>query len=148
MARLITSGFDKLEEDLYKIEGNIDKLAVAMVQQGAELMAQQRAATARAYGHIKTGEMISSIGYAKKPRTIAGVVRNDVFARGKDNDGTRNAEKEYLLHYGWSNYDGDHWVDEADQLGSEIAYDKMSAMMDRYIETGEVPKVEVKQKRR
>lgn len=148
MARLLTSGIDKVEEELYKLEGNIEPLAKAMVMQGAELMKQQRITTAIAYGHVRNHDMIDNIGYAKNPRSVGGVIRNDVFSRGVDEKGVRNAEKEFLLHYGWSNYDGDHWVDEADKLGSEIVYDKLSAMMDQFVKTGNVPNVQVSKRRK
>ena len=148
MARLYTSGFSELEDELIKMRQDTRPLITAMVQQGCELMKQQRITTALAYGHVKSGDMIKGIGYAKNPRSVAGVVRNDVFSRGKGSNGTRNAEKEFLLNYGWDDYNADHWVEEAEKLGSEIAYDKMSSMVDYYIRTGNVPKVVVQKNRR
>lgn len=144
MARLYMQGIHELEEMLFKIEKNAGPLAEAMIMQGSEIMKQQRIQTAKMYGHVASHEMIDHIGYAKKPQNLGSVVSNDIYSKGTDKEtGVRNAEKEYLLHYGWSNYDGDHWIDEADELGGEAAYDKMDAMMNQYIQTGEVPKVTI-----
>lgn len=148
MARLFISGFDELEEELKKMGEATGDLAKAMVLAGSDLMATQMETTARAYGHIGKnrkdylgGQMIAAIGYAKNPREVGGVIRNDIFPKGTDSKGVRNAEKAFLLHYGWSGYKGDHWFDEAIQLGEEIAYDKMYGMMRHFAETGEVPVV-------
>lgn len=146
MARLTVSGFDEMAKELAEMGQSTGELAVQMVLAGSELIALQWKTTALAYEHVDSGQMIKSIGYGKKPKEVAGVVRNDVYPKGKDKDGVRNAEKAFLLHYGWSSYDGDHWVDEANELGAEIAYDKMAAMMDQFVKTGVVPVATIKRK--
>lgn len=148
MARLIISGFDELAEELAEMGQATGELAKAMVMAGSDLMARQWAATAIMYEHYDEWEMINSIGYAKTPKEVAGVVRNDIYPRGSDKKSVRNVEKAFLLHYGWNDYHGDHWVDEANELGAEIAYDKMSAMMDQFVKTGEVTKVTITPRRK
>lgn len=154
MAKLFVSGFDELSKELSELGEDVRELAKAMVLAGSDLMAQQWETTARAYGHIgksrkgyQGGQMIASIGYGKNPVEVGGVVRNDIYPKGTDTKGVRNAEKAFLLHYGTSSYKGDHWVDEANELGAAIAYDKMASMLDQYISTGEVPVVLIKRRR-
>lgn len=140
MARMITSGIDQFEKELIKMQGDINPLVDVMVMQGAEEMKKARIDAIKKYGHIETGAMIQSVGYAKKPKRVGSAVSIAVYAQGKDKKGVRNAEKEYLSHYGKSKSEGTHWVDEADQKGGEAAFEKMESTMNTFIATGELPK--------
>lgn len=62
----------------------------------------------------------------------------------------RNAEKAYLLHYGWDDnlpqhvaanggtpkhYEGSRWVDDVEKIGSERAYKVMDEIITNYIQS-------------
>ena len=64
-----------------------------------------------------------------------------VYPQGKDKDGTRNAEKAFLLHYGWKSnaatkgpWVGDHFVNEIEDQGTPKAIEAMEFIMNKQIE--------------
>lgn len=78
-----------------------------------------------AHGHGGRGRMVEAI--APKYSTQSGSMI-DIYPQGTDKDGVRNAEKAFLLHYGWSGRAGDHWVDDAEQQGETATVDAMEAV--------------------
>jgi len=115
MARLDTDGLDALVEQMRRLGQDEGPIADEMVRTAAAIIQDEWKKTAEARGHRETGAMINSIGFDGEPVHLANVVYQDIYPRGRDARGVRNAEKAFILHYGRANAPGDYWVDEAEQ---------------------------------
>lgn len=70
-----------------------------IVMAGAAAAEKRMAEETRARGHVRTGDMLESIG-TNEYREILGGGRVDVYPLGEDRNGTRNATKAYVINYG------------------------------------------------
>ena len=127
------SGIDDIVNELTELGEGIDDIADDMLMAGAEEVKKSWQFSAAAHGLKHTGDMIDSIGYAKKPKKVGDVRQIDIYPQGKDGKGVRNAEKAFILHYGSSSIKSTHWVDDADEMcegefsvqtAMEAAFDK------------------------
>ena len=132
MARFDTSGLDAVLEEM-KREGELaGPAADAMLLAGAEQVKEAWRRSAEEHGHRDTDALIDSIGYARKPKQAGDVRSIDIFPRGKDAKGVRNAEKAFVLHYGTSKMKGSGWVDDADKYSEDMAIPAMIAVWENY----------------
>ena len=76
--------------------------------------------------------MANSVGTVFSDGNVGGATA-EVYPQGKDRKGVRNAEKAFLLHYGWGQKNGDHFVDQIEREAEEPAVEAMEAVMDRYV---------------
>jgi hypothetical protein len=132
MARFDTTGFDDVINGMIKLGEGIGETADKMLLAGAQEVKASWKKTAEKHKFRDTGDMINSIGYARKPKSISGIRQIDIYPQGEDRHGVRNAEKAFILHYGMSakaarkirrgkvkkfpeaGIPATHWVDEAD----------------------------------
>ena len=128
MARFNTSGLDGVLEEMKKESQLVGQTADAMLMAGAEQVKQAWKRAAQEHGHVRTGAMVESIGYPNDPKKIGDVLSIDIYPRGKDAKGVRNAEKAFVLHYGTSKMPGSGWVDDADKYSEETAIPAMVAV--------------------
>lgn len=124
MARFDTSGLDDLIKDI----GNLDltdEETDEVLLAGAEEVKKAWCVQATAHGLKDTGDMIESIGYAKKPKSVGGVKQIDIYPQGKDRKGVRNAEKAFINNYGTSRIKATHFVDDADEMAGDLVQQAM-----------------------
>ena len=133
MARVETSGIDEVIEDLKKLGELTGDGADRILLAGAEEVSKARKKAAEMHGHRVTGAMINNIGYPKTPKTVNGVRQIEVYSKGKDKKGVRNAEKEFVLHYGTSSKPGTHWIDDAEKKAEAPAKAAMEAEYDELL---------------
>lgn len=138
MPRLETSGLDEIIADIKRLGVEAEQIAddILMVA-AAEVSGAWERATKEA-GHIDTGDMIKSIGYAKKPKTINGIKTIEIYPRGKDSKGVRNVEKAFVLHYGTSRIKGSRFVDRAEQLAEPAVQQAAERLWNKYLEGKDV----------
>lgn len=141
MARFDTSGLDDTIREMRKLGEESGEAATAMLQAGAEGVKKAWRLAAEEHGLRDFGDMIESIGFARKPKDIGGIKEIDIYPQGKDRKGVRNAEKAFILHYGTSKLDATYWVDDADRYSEDFAIPAMQAVWDEYVATGRVPRV-------
>ncbi len=133
MARFDTSGIDDIIDEIIrlgdagKVVGDKMLLAAAKEVKGAWWESAQK------HDLRDTGDMINSIGHAKKPKDVGGVRTIDIYPQGKDRKGVRNAEKAFILHYGSSSIPSSHWVDDADEEAGPRVQDAMEKIFDDFI---------------
>ncbi len=133
MARFNTSGLDELMADMKRMGEMTGETAEKMLMAGAEEVKKAWKASAEKHGHRDTGDMINSIGYPKKVKTVSEIKSVDIYPQGKDRKGVRNAEKAFILHYGTSRIPGSGWVDDADQLSAEPVQKAMTEIWDEHL---------------
>lgn len=137
MAQFSTDGIDSIAEEMAWMGEAAGEVADEMLLAGAEEVKRAWKETAERHGYRETGDMIESIRADKAPKSDANDVRRiNVYPRGKDRKGVRNAEKAYVLHYGTSKIHGSHWVDEADQDAGSMVQDVFEKIWDRHLKGG------------
>lgn len=135
MARFDTSGLDPAVRYLEKMEMTTGALADSMLIAGAKAVQEAWREAAERHGHRLTGQLIESIGYPRKPRTVGDVRSIDIYPQGTDDKGVRNAEKAFVLHYGSRSRPGSRWIDTADAISGETAVPAMLKVFDDYMRT-------------
>lgn len=143
MARFDTSGLDEVLRQMERMNQQTGEAATAMLQAGAEQVKEAWRTAARMHKHRDTGDMIESIGFAREPKQAGGVKYIDIYPQGKDSHGERNAKVAFVLHYGTSKRPGSRWIDDADRISGETAVPAMVDIWRKYVETGQVPHVEL-----
>lgn len=164
MAQFSTDGIDSIAEEMAWMGEAAGETADEMLLAGAEEVKRAWKETAERHGYRETGDMIESIRADKAPKSDANDVRRiNVYPRGKDRKGVRNAEKAFLLHYGTSNSAkakkrravrwkargktnatgelsklrmGTHWVDEAERDAAPMVQDVFEKIWDRHLKGG------------
>lgn len=134
MARLKVEGLDEAVKQMKQLGEMSGRTADRMLLAGGEEMKTAWVNAINRFGHVDTGAMRRSVGYQKKPKEIFGGKRLEVYPRGKDKQGTRNAEKAFVLHYGRSNMTASHFVDAAETDGEPKAAAAMLRVWDEFIE--------------
>ena len=151
MARFSTSGLDKLVDDVTRLGLGVSEVADEMLLAGAAEVKKSWQRTAERHGFEASGEMIDSIGFARRPTNVRDIKSIDIYPQGKGADGVRHAEKAFILHYGTSRkeprrrrkekkFPGNgipptHWVDEAEQLAADPVQEAMERVFDEYLKT-------------
>ena len=137
MAQFSTDGIDSIAAEMAWMGEAAGEVADEMLLAGAEEVKRAWKETAERRGYRETGDMIESIRADKAPKSDANDVRRiNVYPRGEDRKGVRNAEKAYVLHYGTSKIHGSHWVDEADQDAGPMVQDVFEKIWDRHLKGG------------
>lgn len=137
MAQFSTDGIDQIAAEMAWMGEAAGEVADEMLLAGAEEVKRAWKETAERHGYRETGDMIESIRADKAPKSDANDVRRiNVYPRGEDRKGVRNAEKAFLLHYGTSKIHGSHWVDEADQDAGPMVQDVFEKIWDRHLKGG------------
>lgn len=134
---MIIDGLDETVEQMARMGQLTGHVADEMLLAGAAEMktAWQNAITL--YDHVDTGDMKRKVGYNKMPKSVMESKKLlEIYPQGKDKQGTRNAEKAFILHYGKSREDGSHFVAKAEADGEPKAAAAMQARWDRFIEKG------------
>lgn len=139
MASLKIDGLERLTDELKKMGELSGDLANAMLKAGIVPVTERRREEAERRRHRDTGQMIANIKADRKVYQRNGAKEMTVYSRGVDDKGVRNTEKEYILHYGSSKLDGDHWVDDANAKAEPQAIAAMETVMNHFVEKGVVP---------
>lgn len=132
MAKFEMNGVDRIIDELGRMDALTGPMAEEMVDAGARVLVDTWKDVIRSRGHVDTGDMLRSVK-AKKPAGSSEVVAREVYPLGKDAKGVRNAEKAFILHYGWKSRQGDHFVDQVEADANEPAVSAMEAVMDKYV---------------
>lgn len=145
MAHIKITGMDDLADELAKMGQMTGDLADAMLKAGVVPVVERRREEAEKRKHRDTGQMIANIKADRKVyQNPQGFKEMTVYSRGTDSKGVRNAEKEFILHYGSRKMGGDHWVDDANAKAETQALAAMTNIFDHFTEKGVVPVATIK----
>lgn len=133
MARFETDGLDDMIDAVLRMGKAGEAVGDDMLLAGAEEVREAWKESAEKHELKDTGDMIASIGYARKPKDVGGVRSIDIYPQGKDRKGVRNAEKAFVLHYGTSRIKATHWVDDADEASGPKVQAAMERIYDDYL---------------
>lgn len=150
MARFETSGLDDLIERMEALDLTDSEVADEMLLAGAAEVPKAWEAAAEQHGiRRRSGQMLDSIGFPRKPKVIGGIKTIDIYPQGtrpnktwkrKNKKGkagkampVRNADVAFILHYGSSRVRATHFVDTADELAAEPVQAAMEQVFDKYL---------------
>ena len=134
MASFKTSGdlIDDVAKKLKELGEDVSgQLGQEMLDEGAKIIEFNWIKSIKNHKHIDTGDMVNSVGVAKKTKTKK---FRDIYPQGKDSKGVRNAEKAFIAHYGKSGQLGTRFVDEAEANSAAECAAAMHRKLDEYIE--------------
>lgn len=134
MARFDVSGLDETIEDMKRLGQMTGQTADAMLMAGAEEVRKAWRQSAEEHRHRDTGDMIASIGFARKPKEIGSIRTIDIYPQGKDKRNIRNAEKAFILHYGTTKIRGSRWVDDADKISEQTVVPAMIRVWEQFLQ--------------
>ena len=134
MARFDVSGLDETIEDMKRLGQMTGQTADAMLMAGAEEVRKAWRQSAEEHRHRDTGDMIASIGFARKPKEIGSIRTIDIYPQGKDKRNVRNAEKAFILHYGTTKIRGSRWVDDADKISEQTVVPAMIRVWEQFLQ--------------
>ena len=134
MARFDVSGLDETIEDMKRLGQMTGQTADAMLMAGAEEVRKAWRQSAEEHRHRDTGDMIASIGFARKPKEIGSIRSIDIYPQGKDKRNIRNAEKAFILHYGTTKIRGSRWVDDADKISEQTVVPVMIRVWEQFLQ--------------
>ena len=132
MARFDVSGLDETIEEMKRLGQMTGQTADAMLMAGAEEVRKAWRQSAEEHRHRDTGDMIASIGFARKPKEIGSIRTIDIYPQGKDKRNIRNAEKAFILHYGTTKIRGSRWIDDADKISEQTVAPAMIRVWEQF----------------
>ena len=141
MASFDSSGLDELVSEMTRLGQRTGPMASAMVQTAGIEIRDSWKRTADEHGFRDTGAMIAAIGMPDGVQSFPDAAYVDIYPKGKDRKGTRNAEKAFILHYGSSRIKPSYWTDEADTAAEPTVDEKLENMWGEFLEKGRVPVV-------
>lgn len=121
MAKMHYDGVDREMLRMTRLQGNLTDTVIKSLRAGAEEYVKARKQEIQRRGFVDNGDMLKGVKSSKKVDKKSDMVYVTIFSRGKGKNGVRNAEKEYLLHYGvkggksGQRIPSSHWVDEAER---------------------------------
>jgi hypothetical protein len=138
MARFSVNGFELVEDQLSRMGRPMIR---KIVEAGADAAAKRMAENTERRRHLRTGDMMNSIG-PNEYREYLGGGSVDVYPQGDDRYGMRNATKAYVINYGKGrkttkrgrpNKTGDKFITGDESKAEEIVVQAMQAESDRLI---------------
>ena len=133
MPRFSMEGLQDVISDMIRMGQESGPVAESMLMAGAEEVKKAWQQSASEHGHVLTGAMIESIGYAKRPNAIGDALAIDICPQGSDGHGVRNVEKAFLLNYGTSKMPGSGWVFDADAICEKTVVPAMEKVWDDFV---------------
>lgn len=143
MARFEITGMDEIIDQMKSMQMLTGEVAESMLMAGAEEVRSAWRESAEEHGHRDTGQMIASVGYARKPKAASDALSVDIYPQGTRPGGVRNAEVAFVLHHGSGKLQASHWVDDADAAAGPRAEGAMVHVWDVFIQTGQTPPVQI-----
>lgn len=141
MAQFEIDGLTELVKAMEAMGHGVGQVADAVLLAGAGAARDVWREVAESYGLRATGDMIESVGFAKKPNTARGQLYIDIYPQGNSSDKRhiRNATKAYWLHYGDPDHKGAGWIDAVDIKAGDPVTEAEVGVWEQFIQSGEIP---------
>ncbi len=136
MATMKVDGTEFVSEKLNRASREMIR---SITMAGAKAAEQRMAENTRRRMHVRTGDMLDSIGDNGYREFYRGG-STDVYPQGDDRKGVRNATKAYVINYGRGGVKrnggkmGDKFITGDEKNTEEAVYQAMQAESDRLIE--------------
>ena len=135
MATIKTTGIDEMAEKLARIGQLTGDVAEEMLTAGAQEVSEGIKTAIKKYDLVDTGAMLKAVRADKRPKKeSSGTMYVDIYPRGKDRKGVRNAEKAFVAHYGKKGQNATHFMNYAEEISAEKTIAVMQSIMNDFIE--------------
>lgn len=131
MTKVITDGIDDLIDYIDDMLSESDPQFDAMLNEAGSIIETHWKRSAESHGHVDTGDMVKKTKYSIE--TKGGHKIAEIYPRGKDKRGARNAMKAFVCHYGTRNRKGSYWIDEAENDAMKEVEKRMNDMWAEYL---------------
>ena len=130
MARMTFSGTQDVLDQLFRESERLERKATEMLGEAGKVAVKAWQDAIEAHGHVDTGSMKNNVR-ASTVKKSGEAYTSSIYPKGRDRHGVGNAEKAFILHYGTSRIQGDHFVDEAEEAMEEAVEKAMQDAWDR-----------------
>ena len=137
MASFDMTGLDELMQAMQRKGEMAGTIATEMVTAAGEEIASTMQAEAGQFTKSgrATGAMAAAIGAHDGVMQGSGTLYTDIYPKGTDSKGVRNATKAFILHYGKKGYPATYWVDTALRKAEGPVRTRLLAMWEAFIKS-------------
>ncbi len=133
MAKFNMVGLEELEQEIARRAALLPDAAPEMLKAGTDILVEYQRGSIIEKGLIDTGDMFDSIRAGPVKEGRDGWYQ-EVWPQGRDRNGTRNAEKGFILEYGTSRIEQTHWMSEANDAAKDEVVEAMRKVWLEYVE--------------
>lgn len=133
MAKISATGFEALAIDMEKLANLPKEAADDMLKSGGEIIKKAQEKQIDAFRLVRTGAMKKSIAVGKARHNDDGSYSCSIYPKGKDEKGTRNAEKGFIAEYGKTNQPPKPWMRTANEQSEDSAIAAMEKVYDEKV---------------
>ena len=133
MAKFNMVGLEELEQEIARRGALLPDAAPEMLKAGTDILVEYQRGSIIEKGLIDTGDMFDSIRAGPVKEGRDGWYQ-EVWPQGRDRNGTRNAEKGFILEYGTSRIEQTHWMSEANDAAKDEVVEAMRKVWLEYVE--------------
>ena len=137
MARMEFSGTEELMAALFAETERLERKATEMLGEAGKVAVKAWQDAIEAADHGKPGKSGRSTGEMSKNVRASAVKKNrdeylsSIYPHGRDSKRQSYAEIAFVLHYGSSKIEGDHFVDDAESRMSDAVTEVMQRVWDQ-----------------
>ena len=129
MAFVSCSGLNDFIHNLESLGESTEDIVHDMLEAGGEVAVSEWKEGIERHGHVDTGAMRDAVKNTVSDKNSSA----EIYPKGKDKKGVRNAEKAFIIHYG-KNGDGDRFVDDIEEKAKPKIHEAMEEIMNEYTE--------------
>ena len=119
MADFNVTGLDDVMKEMMSHQQAAEEAIPEMLNAGAEILVNAQKGEIKSRKLVDTGAMLNSVKGDKIKKDKDGNSYIDVYPKGKDRKGVRNAEKAFIAEYGTSKLPARPWMRTANAKCSE-----------------------------
>ena len=131
MADFNVTGLDDVIKEMMSHQQAAETAIPEMLNAGADILVKAQKSEVQSMKLVDTGDMMKSIKGDKIKKDKDGNSYIDVYPKGKDRKGVRNAEKAFIAEYGTSKLPARPWMRTANEKCSDEITEKEKEIWDK-----------------
>ena len=131
MADFNVTGLDDVMKEMMSHQQAAEEAIPEMLNAGADILIKAQKSEVQSMKLVDTGDMMKSIKGDKIKKDKDGNSYIDVYPKGKDRKGVRNAEKAFIAEYGTSKLPARPWMRTANEKCSDEITEKEKEIWDK-----------------
>ena len=131
MADFNVTGLDDVMKEMMSHQQAAEAAIPEMLNAGADILIKTQKGEIQSMKLVDTGDMMKSIKGGKIKKDKDGNSYIDVYPKGKDRKGVRNAEKAFIAEYGTSKLPARPWMRTANAKCSDEITEKEKEIWDK-----------------
>ena len=132
MADFNVTGLDDVMKEMMQHQQAAEEAIPEMLNAGADILVKAQKSEVQSMKLVDTGDMMKSIKGDKIKKDKDGNSYIDVYPKGKDRKGVRNAEKAFIAEYGTSKIPARPWMRTANEKCSDEITETEKEIWDKH----------------